>query len=118
MPGLYDIGASDIKSLDDLQLTKLLDYLISSELAANGVRRTNAYVSLDINVPDGGADGLVLVTSDTFPTMDHIISRVLATVPLPVPDIVTVNTSFPEPGDEFMPRQPARKPVSATRKMQ
>ena len=78
MPGLFEIEKGDIQRLDPVQLTALLECLISNELAEHGIRRTSGYVSLDINVPDDGADGLVSITTEAvpqLPQMDHIHSR-------------------------------------------
>ena len=76
MAGLFDIEPEDVRRLDALQLTKLLECLVSNELAEHNVRRTNAYTSLEINIPDDGADGLVWITADAMPEMAHIPARV------------------------------------------
>jgi hypothetical protein len=76
MAGLFEINVEDIKRLDALQLTILLECLVSNELADSGVRRTNGYTSLDIMVPDGGADGFVEINSEAIPKMDHILASV------------------------------------------
>jgi hypothetical protein len=72
LSSLFETDIEDIERLDPLQLTKLLHCLLSNELAANHLPRTDADVSFSINVPDGGADGIVAFSSNSRSRTPHI----------------------------------------------
>lgn len=55
----FRIDSSFVMSLDQIQLTKLLQILLHCELKANGIFQRGADVALNITVADGGEDGRV-----------------------------------------------------------
>jgi hypothetical protein len=60
MPEIFEATTGDIGELKAVPLVKLLECLLENELAANGIPISAAYVSLDVNIRDGGEDGLVV----------------------------------------------------------
>lgn len=59
MSGILEPTNADVKGLDAKTLVMLLERLLENELSANGIPLSSGYVSLDINVRDGGEDALV-----------------------------------------------------------
>ena len=55
----FNIGSSDIKRLNDIQLTQLLKELLHSETNKFGISQRSTEVALNIRVGDGGEDGRV-----------------------------------------------------------
>lgn len=59
MPMPFRVESSNIKLLNDLQLTKLLKLLLHLEARSFGIAERTVEVALNINVGDGGEDGRI-----------------------------------------------------------
>lgn len=59
MPTPFRVESTDIKALNDLQLTKLLKLLLHHEARSSGIAERAVEVALNINVRDGGEDGRI-----------------------------------------------------------
>jgi hypothetical protein len=73
MSDLFEVSGDDIKDLKPRPLVELLECLLENELASSGLPLSAASIALDINIPDGGEDGLVawsggVAETDFFPT--------------------------------------------------
>lgn len=55
----FNIKSSDISRLSDIQLTQLLNDLLHAEAYEFGLAQSGVEVALNINVGDGGEDGLI-----------------------------------------------------------
>jgi len=64
MPTLFKVESSNIKLLNDLQLTKLLKMLLHLEARSSGIAERSVEVALNINVGDGGEDGRIQWNGD------------------------------------------------------
>ncbi len=59
MTGLFEITHEDINQLKDFQLTDLLHRLLRLEANRFNIAASSVSVALNIDVPDGGEDGLI-----------------------------------------------------------
>lgn len=59
MPEPFRVESTDIKALNDLQLTRLLKLLLHLEARSSGIAEKSVEVALNINVRDGGEDGRI-----------------------------------------------------------
>ena len=59
MPTPFRVESTDIKALNDLQLTRLLKLLLHLEARISGIAERSVEVALNINVRDGGEDGRI-----------------------------------------------------------
>jgi len=59
MSTLFRVESTDIKGLNDLQLTKLLKLLLHLEARSSGIAERAVEVALNIHVADGGEDGRI-----------------------------------------------------------
>lgn len=59
MPTPFRVESTDIKALNDFQLTKLLKLLLHLEARSSGIAERAVEVALNINVRDGGEDGRI-----------------------------------------------------------
>ncbi len=59
MPSILEINEDHIKSLDDVQLTRLLQKLLISEALQNQIPLSSITVSTELNAGDGGEDGRI-----------------------------------------------------------
>ncbi|NOQ46878.1 MAG: hypothetical protein GQ559_09450, partial [Desulfobulbaceae bacterium] len=64
MPTIFKVESSDIKGLNDIQLTKLLKLLLHLEARSSGIAERAVEVALNINVRDGGEDGRIYWDGD------------------------------------------------------
>lgn len=55
----FEITYQDVGRLNDYQLTDVLDRLLRLEAESHGIASSAVQVSLKIDVPDGGEDGLI-----------------------------------------------------------
>ena len=56
---LFSIEHNQIRTLNDIQLTRLLKMLLHLEAFRHGITQRSVDVSLNITVPDGGEDGRI-----------------------------------------------------------
>ena len=59
MKSLFKVTEDQIKSLNDLTLTKLLRQLLNTEAAYNRIPLSSITISLELNTPDDGEDGRI-----------------------------------------------------------
>ena len=64
MPQPFRVESTDIKALNDLQLTRLLKLLLYLEARSSGIAERSVEVALNINVRDGGEDGRIQWVGD------------------------------------------------------
>ena len=60
MNRLFDVSHEDIESLDAMQLTKLMQYLLYLEASSNNISKSCVSCPTCINTPDGGQDACVI----------------------------------------------------------
>jgi len=64
MPEPFRVESTDIKTLNALQLTRLLKLLLLLEARSSGIAERSVEVALNINVRDGGEDGRIQWNGD------------------------------------------------------